>query len=209
MTSLREQGSPSLSKEIKAYVLVPPISLAALYSSTQESSATIWGHVVFDAVIYRSVEVDSSKAVIGSVRYEMRKTDEMLTAGIYLNDMQVVAYERGTHQQSPVREDQDFSFMGDLLEIRPDVFATGRVIRIEHDIDTFIVTVWQVVTGSSPLAHFTRGVSFTGDIMTMEDGVVVVALDGISYLPRPPHVHVRAAPSSSNGDVPKKFDEFD
>ncbi|KAH9170382.1 hypothetical protein EDB89DRAFT_2072059 [Lactarius sanguifluus] len=81
------------------------------------------------------------------------------------------------------------------------MFAFGRVSGLDREINMLTLSVWQIINEHSSVAHLTvRGVlginalsnnranrlpplnsvvSLTGDIMTLEDGVAVVALDDL------------------------------
>ena len=85
------------------------------------------------------------------------------------------------------------------------IIASGRVTAVEHSLNTFALTIWQIVVRGSALAHLSlravmglnpewrqpnhriplsgRVVMLTGDILTVENGVVVVAVDDIAFLP--------------------------
>ncbi|KAI9435943.1 hypothetical protein H4582DRAFT_2079079 [Lactarius indigo] len=209
----------------------------------------IWCHVFFDATIFCSVALDNnSREVVGSLRYEVKKSNEIVSSGLYDIDAKVVAYEPSIHEQNSVRAEEEFVFMGDLLELRPvsdagfyqvalDVaqparlFTFGTVIRLDRDIDTFTVEVFQTVTGSSPLAHLNvRGavginvsrehrsgrlpplnctIFFTGDIMMMDDGVAIVAVDDLTYMPRPCLAFIRTQSNPVGDELPNEFDIID
>lgn len=85
------------------------------------------------------------------------------------------------------------------------IIASGRVTAVEHLLNTFALTVWQIVVRGSALAHLSiravmglnpawrqpnhripsssRVVTLTGDILFVEDGIVVVAVDDLAFLP--------------------------
>ncbi|KAH9012946.1 hypothetical protein EDB83DRAFT_2321813 [Lactarius deliciosus] len=77
----------------------------------------VWGHVVFDGLISTSVAFDNSVHFAGSLRYETKGPNEDLSAGLYDIHAKVVTFEPGTHERSPVRNNQDFDFMGDIFEL--------------------------------------------------------------------------------------------
>ena len=85
------------------------------------------------------------------------------------------------------------------------IIASGHVTAVEHSLNTFALTIWQIVVRGSTLAHLSlhavmglnpewrqpnhqipsssRVVMLTGDIVTVENGVVVAAVDDVAFLP--------------------------
>ncbi|KAH9028462.1 hypothetical protein EDB83DRAFT_2319569 [Lactarius deliciosus] len=155
------------------------------------------------------------------MQYETKGPDEVLSAGLYDIHAKVVTFEPGTHEHSPLRNDQEFDFMGDIFQLRAvsneenytlhlsdhpaRLFAFGRVTGLDRDINTLMLAIRQTVTDQSGIGHIeVRGVlginallnnrnnrlppinsvvSFTGDLMDFGDGIAVVALDDITYVP--------------------------
>ncbi|KAH9042405.1 hypothetical protein EDB84DRAFT_1436383 [Lactarius hengduanensis] len=178
----------------------------------------VWGHVVFDAVISTSVAVDDSARFVGSLRYEAKGPDEDFAAGLYEIHAKIVTFVPNTHERSPGRDDQDFTFMGEhlgdenkerlCLDDHPAcLFASGRVTGLDREINTFTISVLQIVNQSSGVGHITvcgvlginaltnnranqlppinSVVSLTGDIMDFSDEVAVVAVDDVTFIPIP------------------------
>ena len=87
--------------------------------------------------------------------------------------------------------------------------AAGRVTAIEQGLDVFALTVWQLIARGNPLCHLTLHavlptnsastcsnmhvpstdsvVSFTGNIICIDDDIVSVAIDDLTYLPFVPN----------------------
>ncbi|KAH9046021.1 hypothetical protein EDB84DRAFT_1435790 [Lactarius hengduanensis] len=131
----------------------------------------VWGNVVFDVLVSSSVSINETDQIIGSLWYEPKDANEILTEGLYDIHAKVVTFQSNTHERSPIHADKDFAFMGDLLELRPvsdnigytactsdhpaRLFASGRVTEHDRNIYAFTFTVWQIVDQSSPVARVT------------------------------------------------------
>ncbi|KAH9061819.1 hypothetical protein EDB83DRAFT_2520255 [Lactarius deliciosus] len=182
-----------------------------------------------------------------SLRYEAKGPNEELSVGLYDIHVKAVTFEPNTHERGPVRNDQEFDFMGDFLELRPAsnernhtlcicdhparLFASGRVTGLDRDINTFTLAIWQTVNQHSRVGHITvrsmLGInaltnnrnsrlppvdsvdSLTGDITDFGDGIAVVALDDVTYVPSPRHLCVRQRPRTLPPSVPTNFDEIE
>ncbi|KAH9003114.1 hypothetical protein EDB86DRAFT_2826900 [Lactarius hatsudake] len=71
---------------------------------------------MFDALISTSVAFDDLVRIVGSLQYEAKGPNKELSAGLYDIHAKVITFELSTHERSPVCNDQEFDFMGDILE---------------------------------------------------------------------------------------------
>ncbi|KAH8987784.1 hypothetical protein EDB86DRAFT_2832167 [Lactarius hatsudake] len=187
--------------------------------------------VIFDAIIHYTPAIDNSPNIICSFRYFNTLTDvTQLLPGSYDIFAKVVAFLPYTHEQSPVRDDDDFVLMGDLLDLcpipsitdnnpsatflpPPRLIVSGRVSVVQSDLRSFSVTISQVIRGSTPNARLrVRGImglnptwpcpnrrlpapnntiTFSGDIMCIEQTGAIIALDDITNtVDRQPSVEI-------------------
>ncbi|KAH9012887.1 hypothetical protein EDB84DRAFT_1568938 [Lactarius hengduanensis] len=82
--------------------------------------------VVFDAIIPYSPVTEGTTNIICSFHYvkTVAHVSKQIPPGSYDIFAKVVTFETNTHPPSPVRADDDFVLMGDLLDLRPVVAAT-------------------------------------------------------------------------------------
>ncbi|KAH9050389.1 hypothetical protein EDB83DRAFT_2522544 [Lactarius deliciosus] len=136
--------------------------------------------VIFDAIIHYTPAIEESPNIICSFRYfnTLRDVTQLLP-GLYDIFAKVVGFIPHTHEQSPVRDDDDFVLMGDLLDLRPipsvmdntaanlsatystppRLIVSGRVSAVQSDLRSFSVTISQVIRGSAPNARLpVRGI---------------------------------------------------
>ncbi|KAH9013491.1 hypothetical protein EDB84DRAFT_1444221 [Lactarius hengduanensis] len=134
--------------------------------------------VVFDALIPYTPASEENPNITCSFHYVRRLGDvtEEVPPGSYDIFAKVVNFEPNMHPRSPVRHDDDFVLMGDLLDIRPLPVGTddnplaawatpprltvsGRVSIVHSDLRSFSVNVSQIVRGGTPHARLpVRGI---------------------------------------------------
>ncbi|KAN0135909.1 hypothetical protein V8E53_006361 [Lactarius tabidus] len=118
--------------------------------------------------------------------------------GIYLIDAKIANFVPDIHSTSTTIPTSEFSLIGDILTIQAPldcphpcaivnalpatIDCSGYVFVTDDATESFLVTVWQNITGTMPLTPLiVRGIIFRGELVGIENGITVVAVCDHSY----------------------------
>ncbi|KAH9032991.1 hypothetical protein EDB85DRAFT_1890430 [Lactarius pseudohatsudake] len=182
--------------------------------------------VTFDAILVCEYPPHAN-VVFCSLSYKMKNERDLIRVGIYDIHAKVVSFKPGTHDGSPVLRDTQFYLMGDILHLfrvssgstpssqiyralhrtPPRLTVSGKVSTAQEDIDSFTMTVHQIIRWAAAdttlniravlgiramwppvgehLPVSNSIVSFSGQFVGYDSNVALLALDDLCYLPSP------------------------